>query len=307
MTNPNLKDAIKALSEALINEEQIEGATGDLPNAPNIETTDQNLSLPELYQQLSIPSLAESVLFTSKLDGATGAIFNIKKNDEGDGIVLLRNDVEVYPSKPIKSEITTEAVEDIMKQFGINGVKSISEVLRGLSNDDKNTKLLEFLQLHAVKEDETLQLTSSNAKDTYFELTKRIAKSVLSMNTKGVKTYRASIILPYELASIVMGYTDNFAKNLPSTTTYYVGGNELHDFYINPIATDKNIYIILNDKYTQGKSAGVFAPYQDEIKVSVDPESGQPVYFIFNRFAMGISPLHTVDDPSIKSFTFVGE
>jgi len=266
MTNPNLKDAIKALSEALINEEQIEGATGDLPNAPNIETTDQNLSLPELYQQLSIPSLAESVLFTSKLDGATGAIFNIKKNDEGDGIVLLRNDVEVYPSKPIKSEITTEAVEDIMKQFGINGVKSISEVLRGLSNDDKNTKLLEFLQLHAV-----------------------------------------SIILPYELASIVMGYTDNFAKNLPSTTTYYVGGNELHDFYINPIATDKNIYIILNDKYTQGKSAGVFAPYQDEIKVSVDPESGQPVYFIFNRFAMGISPLHTVDDPSIKSFTFVGE
>ena len=68
---------MKALTEmhTQLSEEAVEGGGLTTPHAPEIATTDQNLSLPEIYQELAIPSLAKNVLFNSPLDGATGALF----------------------------------------------------------------------------------------------------------------------------------------------------------------------------------------------------------------------------------------
>lgn len=272
--------------------------------AVDIADTDQNLSLPVIYQSLALPSLAEQVFATSRLDGTTGALFNIRAKSDNSGIELVRKNVEVYPSTPIKSSITQEVIKDIQTQFGIDGVKSIAILLHGLANADENVKLFDFLNTHAVHEADTFSIVTPNANDSFYEITQKVAQSVLSMNMKVRKTFRASVILPFSLASIAMGYQKE-SKQLASTSTYYVGGTEMQDYYVNPDPLADKVYVILHDKYDDSKSAAVFSPYQNEIVSAIDPESGEHVYFIHNRFALGISPLHTTDKPSIVSFTVV--
>ena len=297
-----LVEAIKAIN---LSESTIAGDTGTGAGVTNIETSDQNLSLPDIYQELQIPSLAKSVLFNSPLNGPSGALFNIRKKEGTDVIELLRSDVEVFPSSPKKTEITKEALEDIMNHFGIDGVKSIATMLQGLANSEENVKFLEFLDNNAVEQLETFQLVSKNSWECFYELNKRVSETVLKMNSTGVKTFRASIVLPYKLASTVMGLPNGDSKSLSTPSTYYVGGTELQDFFINPDPTAEMVYVVLNDKYDGSKGAGVYSPYQNFINTALDSETGEHVYFIYNRFALGLSPLHSQTKPSIMSFKFI--
>ena len=57
------------------------------------------------------------------------------------------------------------------------------------------------------------------------------------------------------------------------------------------------------DKEGLGKECAVFSPYTDEIKRTYDPSTGNPGYFIHNRFAITISPLHSSTDPLLMYFT----
>ena len=76
-----------------------------------------------------------------------------------------------------------------------------------------------------------------------------------------------------------------------------------NEFDLNPDAEDEKIYVGLMDKEGLGKECAVFSPYTDEIKKTYDPKTGNPGYFIHNRFAITISPLHSSTDPLLMYFT----
>lgn len=287
---------------AILNEETVAGGTGADANATGIATSDEHIEFETLYQQTATPSLAKTILANKPLAGPTGAIFNIRKKIDADELELLRSNVECFASEPIKTNITTEALQDIKASFGQDGIEAVAVMMRGLANEAENVKLLEFLETNASLDVNTFQLAGTNARDSYFELTQRVSESVLKMNVDAVKTFRASVLLPYKLAASVMGYTGN--TKLPTVTSYYVGGTELHDYYINPDPNAETIYVILHDKYDGSKGAGVYAPYQNLVKLAVDSSNGEYVYFIYNRYALGISPLHTEDAPSIMKFDY---
>lgn len=296
-----LLEALKTVQ--LLSEESVDGGTGTGAAATGIATSDEHIKFESLYQQVAIPSVARSIFTNAPLSGPTGAIFNIRKKEDTDAIELLRSEVEVYASAPIKTEITQEAIEDISKTFGEDGVRAIAIMMQGLASADENVKLAAFLETNAVEDTETFQLQGVNSKDCFYELSKRVSKTVLQMNSNSVKTFRASVLLPYELAATVMGFGKGDV--LPNTTTFYVGGTELHDYYINPDPTATDIFVILSDKYDGSKGAGIYSPYQNFINKAIDPETGEYVYFIYNRFALAISPLHTTGDPSITKFSYI--
>lgn len=300
------KEKLESLIATLqtINEETIDGSTNGEAGAYGVATSDEIIDFTTLYQQKATPSIARSMLSNSSLSGPTGALFNLRaKTDGSDAIELLRTDVEVYSSEPIKTNITQEALQDILAMYGQQGLEAVATLLQGLACADENDKFLEFLEDNAVDSDESFQLRALNANDSFFELTKRVSEDVIKMNMDGVKTFRAAVLIPYKLAAVIMGFGKG--KSLPSTGTFYVGGVEMIDFYVNPDVESEDIFVVLSDKYDGSKSGGIYSPYQNFIQKVADPDTGEFVYFIYNRFALGVSPLHVEDNPSIMKINYV--
>lgn len=294
---------LEALSK-MLSEETISGGTGSNPQANNSGVpTDENLSLPEIYHQLASPSLARSVLHVQKLHGPTGALFNIKKKDAEDAIELLRNDVEVYPSEPIKTGITQEVLDDIFAQYGQNGLYNVAVLLRGLANNAENDKLFEWLEDVAVDTSRALTLSNqTNAIDNFYELNQFVSEEVLKMNLAGVRTYRASVILPYKLAASVLGVNGVLSTGNATKSEFYVGGTSFVKYFVHTDPAATNGYIILHDEILPTSSAGVISPYQDQLQLVQNSEDGQYNVLIYNRFAIKESPLHTASNPMITKF-----
>jgi hypothetical protein len=61
----------------------------------------------------------------------------------------------------------------------------------------------------------------------------------------------------------------------------------------------------LKDEVGAGRGCAVFSPYQNEITDAIDWKTGQSVYFIWNRYAITISPLHSPENPMLMSFEVV--
>lgn len=286
----------------LLTEESIDGGTGTNAQADNSgPPTDENLSLPVMYQQLATPSLARSVLFDMPLHGPTGALFNMRK--KVDTVELVRSEVEVFPSNPIKTGISVEAMEDMKRQFGVDGVKSVAILLQGLANEDENDKLITFLASKAVAADNLDLSNSGNAYDNFIEIQQHVSDIVIQMNMKGRRTFKSAVLLPYKLAASIMASSGWLNKFTSNSNEFYMGGNDLIEYYINPDITATSTFVILKDRYNGSKSAGSYSSYTNYIQESIDSETGDLNYIIYNRFALGISPLHEVTNPMIMSFT----
>ncbi len=267
--------------------------------ASQVADTDQNLSIDGMYQQLALPSLAKSVCETVKLEGPTGGVFAIK-NDNGD-FKLLRNDAEVFASDPISTGITREAFEDIQSMFGKSAKRVIGTLLKGLSNDQENDKLIPFIKANAgVASDITLS-DPTHAWTTFKELTQKIHELVVKMNSKNQRTFHTFVILPVKFAGTVLS-TENQTKRDGQSKGLYISTAGLTEYFINPDVTDTDIYIGLFDKNVNGKNSITYSPYKSEIVTAVDPDSGNETYHIYNRFALTMNPLHEAGNEMLLKF-----
>lgn len=269
---------------------------GDL----NIAQVDQNLSIDNIFQQTNIQSLARQVCSTIQLLGPSGALYNIIKKT--DGFKLIRKDLVEFPSEILKTGITREAVQDLKSQFGKEADNVIGALFRGISNEVENTALLTVLNAQA-KDYGNLQLSeSTNAEMNLFETTQRVHEIILKMNQKYQRTFDAFAILPYKPLGGVMGlsqYAGALKKDERGLFITQIGSTK---FYLNPDANDENAYVGLKDSDNLSKSSLVFAPYQNQIIDAIDPDSGEIIYFLVNRFALDSSPLHEVNNEMLYKF-----
>lgn len=272
--------------------------------APTIATTDENLSINPIYQQLRLPSLGRQIFTVSDVHGPTGAIFNIVSANGG--ISFIRNEVEVYdyPANPPKSRITVEALQDIKTQYGENGLGLVAKYLKGLANDDENQKTIAFLNNKSVSTT-SLTLTEPTKPDTVWtELSYKIQNCVLEMNSKHIRSYSAYVVLPYKLgASIMSVFAGLDNPELADASSLFVGRSGLTEWYINPDNTDNNVYVGLVDREGLGRGCAVFSPYVNEIRSTKEYDTGDVVCFIWNRYAITESPLHTASEPMMMKFT----
>ena len=272
------------------------------PNAPEIATTDENLSVQDMYQQAALPSLGKQIFSVVRMHGPTAALFNIRKKAGTNDFELLRNEVEVYPSESIKTGVSQEVVQDLLSQYGKEAYSVIGTLLRGLTNEQENNRTIEFLEANC-KAEADLQLSDSlNTEVNLFEIGQRVNELVLKANTKNMRTYEAFCVLPY------------FAGAAISALSNYVGGEDKEErglflaeigqikYYMNPVPTSTTAYVGLKDSKNSSKSAAVFSPFESAIVEVQDPDTGNFIYHIFNRFAITASPLHETDNEMLFKF-----
>ena len=270
------------------------------PADPNIEITDQNLSVDSIFQQTNIPSLAREICAVAELKGPTGAIFNIIRKDAS-SVELIRKEVEVFPSELQKTYITREAVQDLKSQFGKDAESIIGNLFRGLSNDLENEKLLSVLSANS-KDYGGLQLTDSlNASTNAYEILQRTHEIVLKMNQKYQRSYDAFCVLPASVMGSLMGLSQYLNHNGADTKGLFITQINKTKFYLNPDSTDLYAYVGLKDE-NLSKSSLIFSPYQNQILDSIDSDNGNINYFLANRFAITVSALHKLNEEMLYKF-----
>ncbi len=274
--------------------------------APNINVTDENLSINGIYQQAKLPSLGRCIFTVTDIHGPTAAIFNVATNSSGD-VAILRNEVEVYEGKPIKTAITQEAFQDIESQYGLSAFEKVAKLLRGQANDYENEKTIDFLKANAVTSTD-INLSEPTLPDiSWREVSWKVQQLILEMNSLHIRTYNAFVVLPYKLASSIMSvFADLHNSELAEPNRLFIGKSGLTDWFVNPDPDDDTCYVGLVDANGTGRECAVFSPYTDEVTLAIDPESGEYRYFIWDRFAITISPLHTSTEPMLMSFKVLG-
>lgn len=258
----------------------------------DIATTDENLTVDEMFQQASLPSLARLIFSVVPMNGPTAALFNIEHKPDGSGIKLLRNEVQVYDSEPVKSGLTRETVEDLRNQYGKEADKVIGILLRSLANEQENQKALEFLEANSEDAGALTLTDAQNAETVLFELVRKVKEQVLKANSVSHRTYGAYCVLPYTFASSISALSEYIGGDDKTSDLYFSYHNGVK-FYLNPdVSITNTVYVGLKSENNMSKSAAVFSPYQSTVSEATDPKTGETVYHLFNRFAITASPLN---------------
>lgn len=278
----------------------LEDTTG--ANAPNIATTDENLSVDSMFQQKSLPSLGRQIFSVIDVNGPTAALFNIKTKASKDGFELVRAEVEVFPSKSINTGIVEESIQDIFTQYGKDAQNVIGTMLRGLANQDENEKTLQFLENKSLSTPNLTLSDSTNARNNLFEISQKVQELVLKANSKYMRTFSCYCVLPQKFAASILSLDSYINGHESEVNDLFVGTVGKTKFYMSTDPTSTMAYVGLKDEIDASKSSAVFSPYTSNVTTSQDPDTGEQKYFIFNRYAITQSPLHTVGDELMFKF-----
>ena len=271
-------------------------------NADNIATTDQKIPLVDVFQQTKLPSLGRSVFYEVKMKGPSGGIFNL--TDDGQDIELVRSKLETYPCKTIKTKITQEALYDLVNTYGEEfAYKYVSRMLRGLCNVQENERTLEFLRNNAVDDGALVLSDKLNAETQMFEITNKVQRLCLKMNSLTQRTFSAFAIIPYtHVGSIMTTYAYTTGNNTTDINELLVADFALMKYYVNPDPTDTYSYVGLRSNKQPFCSSAFFGEYTNDLQLIHEPDTGNLVFYIYNRFGICESPLSTDDNPMLYKF-----
>lgn len=269
----------------------------------DIQGTDGNLTVNGMFQQSSVESLARRVCSVSQIITPSGGLFNIRKKSGTTDFEIVRRNIEVYPSVPVKTGITNEVIQDIKNVFAKDYVNIIGKLFKGIANDMENEKLLDFLDTNS-KDYGDLSLTDSlNAELNLFETTQRVQEILLKMNQKSFRTYDSFAILPAEPLAGIMALSQVYGGGVDKDHRgLFITRLGQTDYYLNPDATSTTAYVGLIDRENPSRSSLAFLPYQSQILDAIDPDTGNTVYFLFNRFGIAASPLHETGKEMLYKF-----
>jgi len=284
-----------------LQEKLVENTTG--PASPDIATTDENLSIENMYYQAALPSLGRQIFSVIKMNGPTAGLFNTRQKVGTNDFELVRANVSVYPSVSQPTGITAEAIQDIKAQYGIEANDIIGKLLRGISNTGENSNTLTFLNANspAIQIADNITLTS-NAETNLFNISQRVQEKVLLINSKGLRSYEAFAVVPYKAAASIMAL-GKYVADTDNTRGLFIAQIGQTRYYVNPDPLSTTAYVGIKDLRNPTKSSAVFSPYRANIIEAVDSLTGNTMYHIFNRYAITLSPLSVLGDEMLHKFT----
>ena len=221
-------------------------------------------------------------------------------------LILKRSNLTSFPSKPIMTELTVEAIHDLEAMYGENTARTyIAKMLRGLCNHYENEKTLEFLEKNAVETPSISISDSANAETMMFEITLRIQQLALKMNSKRKRTFNAYAVIPYKyVASIMTTFAYNTAKNTSNTESLLVADFGLMKYYLNPDYDSDTAYVGLRSAEDPFCSSGFFGDYGSQLQTIKDPDTANDVIVVYNRFGLTMNPNHCENNPMLYKFKF---
>ena len=286
-------------------------------NAPNIATADSKFPLNDVFQQTDGPSLGRSIFVNVKPNGPLAGIFTLtdshytpdnsgKYDPDKPRLILKRSNLTSFPSKPIMTELTVEAVRDLEAMYGEDKARTyVAKMLRGFCNSYENEKTLEFLEKNAVETPSISLSDSANAETMMFEITQRVQKLALMMNAKTNRTFSAYAVIPYKYVSAIMtSFAYNTAKNTSNTDNLLVADFALTKYYVNPDYESETAYVGLRNPENPFCSSAFFGDYGSQLQTIKDPDTANDVIVIYNRFGLTMNPNHCENNPMLYKFKF---
>lgn len=281
----------------------VEDTTGS--EDPNVASTDSNLTVGQMFQQSSLPSLGRSIFAVVPTKGPTSGLFNLRKKAGTNNFELVRKNVDVFPSEAIATGLTQEVVQDIKAQYGVLANAVIGKLLRGLANDQENARTLTFLEAECKVEVDLDLTNSQNAELITFEIGQKVHELILKANVKTPRTFDSWCVLPYTVAAAfaaLNNYVGGMKKDESGLFISQIGNTT---FFMNPDVTSTTAYVGLKAIDDLNKSSAVFSPYVETIAEAVHPDTGNLSYFIYNRFAIASSPLHVTGNEMLFKFNVI--
>lgn len=275
-------------------------------SAPNAgPPTDEDLSANQMYQQAELPSLARQILSVIPMHGPTAALFNLRRKAGTDDLEVVRSEVEVFPSAAIHTGMTQETVQDIRAQFGRSANEVVGKLLRGIANEQENARMMTFLDTESLAGPALNLSDSFNAETNLFEITQRVHELVLQINSKNTRSYEAFAVIPYKGLAGLMGLSKYAGADDKNNRGLFITEIGQTRFYFNPVPTSVTAYVGIKDHNNPSKSSGVFSPYVSDVINTINADTGEFGYHIYNRFAITESPLHVAGNEMFHKFDVV--
>jgi hypothetical protein len=302
------------VSNKNINEAQIDSPS-TLPDAPkdnyngdrNIANVDQNLNINEIFVQTQYPSLARQISVVSEIHGAIGGVFNIREKNSTNEVELVRRNFELFPVVPIASGITREAVQDMESIYGGEAKRYLCTILKSMSNNQENQRLLTFLKEKCVDRGSITCTEPLNAEMIFFNMTLKVHQCILEANSKHIRTFASWAIVPYRYLAGLASLGEYANGELTDADfDSYVLKTGLTHWYINPDPSDNNVYVGLIDRKFPARSSLFFGEMACDLRERVNPQTGNFLYEIWNRFGITSNPLHENNDPMLFKFEMKG-
>lgn len=283
--------------------------------SPNVATIDSKFPLNDVFQQTDLPSLGRSIFTTVKPNGPFAGIFSLTDshhtddnagnfNAERPRLILKRSNLECFPSKPFSTELSVEAVKDLEAMYGREtAYKYITKMLRGLCNNYENDKTIEFLEQNAVQTNELKITDNLNSETMMFEITQRVQELSLKMNSLTKRTFSSYAVIPYKYAaSIMTSFAYTTGTNTTNVDELVVADFALMKYFVNPDSTSDTVYVGLRSPDEPFCSSGFFGDYGSQLQTIKDPDTGNDIITIYNRFGLAMNPLHCEHNPLLYKF-----
>lgn len=273
-----------------------------------VDIAQTDIILGDLIKENYHMSLSYHVAEVVPMTTPSGSIYISHRNAETRDFKVTRKDIHTKVNT-IKTGFTQEVFQDMQKMFNKSVKTSAGKVLAGISAREENEQLLKTLNLESTVQDTLLITDSASLESVILQLSKRVSEMVIKMNRDTYKTLDSFCILDQKWAAAILGSFNYMTEG--NEKSLFVGRVGRTDYYINPFPNTSSefdesfdysyeiedtpipnyCYVGLIDKIP-GRSSLCFAPYNYEKQYIVDPDTGDTILIIRNRYGLITNPQH---------------
>ena len=257
---------------------------------------DQALLLDNIDRILIKRSIARRVSDVQPLKGPVGIISGAQWDKTGEKLTIAKADVEAATEK-IRTEFTKEALQDLQGIYK----ESFYDILAHYLIDELTYKIdAKFLKMIKDRASSKASLTFSG--DDYDTSLWAVGQSIAITVNKGlcdlpISDNRSSLgwaIVSSNVASLLAGtLNDTNNEGLDDDSSSYLGRIAGVDYFIDYTHPNDGVDNVIFGMKGNGLSRGstIYSPYNQQWIETIDPETGENIFFLLNRTAMAINPL----------------
>ena len=129
------------------------------PASPNVATTDENLSVDTMFQQVSMPSLGRQIFSVLPIHGPTAALFNIRNQNN---IIAVAQVYTITPTA-VDSTVYTLTIDGIAYSYTSGIGATVAQITAGLALEINVTQTNGIVPVTAVDNTTNITLTADVA------------------------------------------------------------------------------------------------------------------------------------------------
>jgi len=257
---------------------------------------DQPKLLGSIDKILKKRSIARRVSDLQPMTGPVGIISGAQWDKASGKLSIAKADIKAV-SKKIRTEFTKEALQDLQSTYG----DDFYEVLAHYLVDEMTYKVDDdFLTMvkNRASTKATLAFSGADFDNSLWAAGQSIAitvnKGLCDLPISDNRSPLGWAVVSSNVASLLAGtLNDSNNEGLDDDSPSYLGriaGVEYYIDYTHPNdGTDSVVFGIKGNGYSKGST--IYSHYTAQWIDTIDPETGEQIFFLLNRSGMAVNPL----------------